>query len=91
MPKIITRDEVTAALQRCCSANPSSGAGHKLHPDASLMADLFGVMLHYRQTTADLETVADDIRAALARWSNSGAETTDDDQGRAAQAARKPG
>lgn len=91
MPNIITRDEVTAALQRCCSANPSSGAGHKLHPDASLMADLFGVMLHYRQTTADLETVADDIRAALARWSDRGAEANDDEQGRAAQAARKPG
>lgn len=70
MAKLITREDVAAALERCCNANPSSGAGHKLHPDASLMADLFGVMLHHRQAAADLESVADEIRAALARWSN---------------------
>ena len=68
MPNIITRNEVATALERCCNANPSSGEGHKLHPDASLMAELFGVMLHHRQTAADLDAVADDIRAALARW-----------------------
>ncbi|SDA85231.1 Protein of unknown function [Pseudomonas sp. NFPP33] len=72
MADMITRDEVAAALERCCNANPSSGAGHRLHPDASLMADLFGVMLHYRQTAADLDTVAVEIRAALARWCANG-------------------
>lgn len=70
MAEMISRDEVAAALGRCCNAHPSSGVGHKLHPDASLMADLFGVMLHHRQAAADLELVAEEIRAALARWSD---------------------
>jgi hypothetical protein len=70
MADMITRDEVAAALERCCNANPSSGVGHKLHPDASLMADLFGVMLHHRKATADPELVSVEIRAALARWSD---------------------
>lgn len=69
MAATITREQIAAALERCCNANPASGPGHKLHPDASRMADLFGVMLHRRQQAVELEAVELDIQAAIDRWS----------------------
>jgi hypothetical protein len=68
MAATITREQITAALERCCNANPASGPGHKLHPDASRMADLFGVMLRHGRHAVELETVEPEIQEAINRW-----------------------
>lgn len=68
MSRIITRDALAVALERCCTANPSTGPGHQLHPDAALMADLFGFMLHHKQTESAAAGVRPDILAAFQRW-----------------------
>lgn len=68
MAQIITRSQMALALERCCDAHPSTGAGRQLHPDAFLMADLFGLMLHHRQTSVPIHEVAPDILAAFQRW-----------------------
>jgi hypothetical protein len=68
MAKIITRSQLALALERCCEAHPSTGIGRQLHPDASLMADLFGHMLHHRESSTPVDTVTPDIRGAYQRW-----------------------
>lgn len=68
MAQIITRSQLALALERCCDAHPPTGEGRKLHLDASLMADLFGHMLHHRQDAVQAEDVAPDILAAFQRW-----------------------
>ncbi|WP_225776462.1 DUF3717 domain-containing protein [Pseudomonas sp. Marseille-Q5115] len=66
----ITRLQLQTALARCCDANPSTGPGRRLHPDASLMADLFGIMLHHRAQEADTAGVAPAILEAYQRWAS---------------------
>jgi hypothetical protein len=69
MTQVIERTQLVSALERCCNANPASGTGSRLHPDASLMADLLGIMIHHKTNSAELAEVPEEIRAALARWS----------------------
>lgn len=67
-PDTITRVDLQNALVRCCDQHPASANGHRLHPDASLMADLFGLMLHYRQSSTATADVEPAIIAAFERW-----------------------
>ncbi|NBB13573.1 DUF3717 domain-containing protein [Pseudomonas sp. SLFW] len=67
-PSAITRADLENALVRCCDQHPASANGHRLHPDASLMADLFGLMLHYRQNSTAIAEVDAAIIAAFERW-----------------------
>ena len=69
MPQVIERSKLVSALERCCNENPATGTGSRLHPDASLMADLLGIMIHHKTYTAVAAEVSEEIRAALARWS----------------------
>ncbi len=69
MIQVIERTQLVSALERCCNANPASGTGSRLHPDASLMADLLGIMIHHKTNSAETAKVPEEVRAALARWS----------------------
>lgn len=65
----ITRQALAEALRRCCDQHPAADNYHRLHPDASLMADLFGLMLHYGHTSTAAAEVDPAIIAAYNRWS----------------------
>ncbi|QUG93460.1 MULTISPECIES: DUF3717 domain-containing protein [Pseudomonas] len=65
----ITRQALSEALRRCCDQHPAADNHHRLHPDASLMADLFGLMLHYGNTSTAAAEVDPAIIAAYERWS----------------------
>lgn len=65
---IITREDLQDALVRCCDQHPASGNGHCLHPDAALMADLFGLMLHFRKDSTATVDINPAIIAAFERW-----------------------
>lgn len=65
----ITLQALAEALRRCCDQHPAADNHHRLHPDASLMADLFGLMLHYGHTSTAAAEVDPAIIAAYNRWS----------------------
>jgi hypothetical protein len=66
MEVLISFAEVQAALQRCLAANPPVNV--TLCRDASLLADVFGEMLFFREQERSLAPFSEDHRAAFARW-----------------------
>lgn len=65
---VITIQFVGDSLARVCQAHPSTGQDHALHPDASLLAELYGTMIYSRVREIRLGEVSENIRAALDRW-----------------------
>jgi hypothetical protein len=68
MIETIRRDDLAGALQRCCDANPSQGPGAQLHPDAALMGELLGMMIHHGEPAGQPGQVRQEIRDAVERW-----------------------
>lgn len=64
----ITIQRVGECLARVCQAHPSTGQDHVLHPDASLLAELYGTMIYCKTSEIGLAAVDESIRAALDRW-----------------------
>lgn len=64
----ITIQGVANSLARVCTAHPSTGTGCALHPDASLIAELYGLMIYGKETVAQLADVDPAILGALDRW-----------------------
>jgi len=65
---VITIQRVGECLARVCQAHPSTGQDHVLHPDASLLAELYGTMIYSKTGEIGLAAVDESIRAALDRW-----------------------
>lgn len=68
MSSTITIQAVANSLARVCAAHPSTGAGCTLHPDASLIAELYGLMIYGKEAEARTADVDPPILEALARW-----------------------
>lgn len=68
MESAITIQRVGECLARVCQAHPSTGQDHVLHPDASLLAELYGTMIYSKVREIRLGDVDEAIRAALDRW-----------------------
>lgn len=64
----ITMKEVALALGRCCEAHPPADTDFQLHPDASLIAGLYGTMIFEKAEVFSLARVSDEIRTALDHW-----------------------
>lgn len=61
-------NDLQAALARCMTAHPPKGQELKLHRDASLMADVFGVLIYEKAHLCDLAGLEDRHREAIQRW-----------------------
>lgn len=68
MDAAITIQRVGESLARVCQAHPSTGQDHVLHPDASLLAELYGTMIYCKTSEIKLTEIEESIRAALDRW-----------------------
>lgn len=68
MNAVISIQHVGDSLARVCKAHPSTGQDHALHPDASLLAELYGTMIYSKVREIGLGEVDEAIRAALDRW-----------------------
>ena len=68
MDTVITIQRVGECLARVCQAHPSTGQDHVLHPDASLLAELYGTMIYRKASEIRLAEIEESIRAALDRW-----------------------
>lgn len=68
MDASITIQRVGESLARVCKTHPSTGQDYVLHPDASLLAELYGTMIYHKVSEIRLEDVDEAIRAALDRW-----------------------
>lgn len=64
----VTIQQVGESLARVCKVNPSTGQDHSLHPEASLIAELYGTMIYNRTTEIDKSLIGDLIRTALDKW-----------------------
>lgn len=64
----ITIQRVGECLARVCQAHPSTGQDHVLHPDASLLAELYGTMIYSKAGEIKLTDIEESIRAAIDRW-----------------------
>lgn len=68
MTTTILRVDLCDALRRCCDAHPAEN--HRLHPDASRMADLLGVMICHKLAEVPQSTVEAPILEAIDRWAS---------------------
>ena len=65
---IITLLQVAESLGRVCQVHPTTAPDYRLHPDASLLAELYGLMIYKRSAEVRLIEISEPIRAALQRW-----------------------
>lgn len=65
---VISIQMVANSIVRVCDAHPSTGLDRTLHPDASLLSELYGTMIFNNQNTIDASAINDAMRAALDRW-----------------------
>lgn len=68
MGDTITIQNVADSLARVCAAHPSTGTDSVLHPDASLIAELYGTMIYERETATPVARIEPPILEALERW-----------------------
>ena len=57
------------ALTRCMAAHPPGGTDFQMHPDANVIASLWGLMNYERTAAIPLEQVKPEVMAAYRRWS----------------------
>lgn len=65
---VISIQMVANSIVRVCDAHPSTGLDRTLHPDASLLSELYGTMIFNHQNTVDESAIDDATRATLDRW-----------------------
>lgn len=65
---VITIQQVAASLCRVCEAHPTIGPDYHLHPDASLLSELYGSMIYSKVIETCLADLSEPMRAAVDRW-----------------------
>ncbi|GEM_PF-2986526 len=64
--KLITMPDLCAAIQRCCEKHPPVET--QLHADASLMSELYGLMIYEKLPACEIKRVPPEVIAVLRRW-----------------------
>lgn len=64
----ISLADVQSALQKCLAAHPPEGLERVLCRDASLIADVFGDMLYFKETNRPMASIRSDRMSAIEHW-----------------------
>jgi hypothetical protein len=65
---VIDVNDVAAALGQCLEKHPPAANQGQLHPDANVLAELYGTMVYSRVTTCAGESLLPHVAEALRRW-----------------------
>lgn len=68
---VLTFAELHLALTRCMQAHPPCGLEFEMHPDANVIAGLWGLMSYQRAESVSLDEVKPDVLDAYRRWAQS--------------------
>ncbi len=65
----LTFDALHLALTRCMAAHPPCGLEFQMHPDANVIAGLWGLMNYERSASVPVDQVKPEVMDAYRRWS----------------------
>lgn len=70
---VLTFEDLHRALTRCMESNPPCGLEFQMHPDANVIAGLWGLMNYERTESVAMEQVKPEVLEAYRRWAPSSA------------------
>ncbi len=69
LESVLTFEALHQALTRCMAAHPPCGLEFQMHPDANVIAGLWGLMNYERSASVPVDQVKPEVMAAYRRWS----------------------
>jgi hypothetical protein len=64
----ISLSELEVAINKARVAMPSHGADHELQADVSILANLYGKMIYYKQLVVPMHLLSDNEQIVLLNW-----------------------
>jgi Protein of unknown function (DUF3717) len=64
----ISLSDLEVAINRARAALPSQGTDHQLASDVSVLANLYGKMIYYKQVVVPMQLLSDAEQIVLLNW-----------------------